>query len=151
MSLSGHDDVIQTFAPHRANQPLDVGRLPGRARRNAQFFQSQRANARLKFQAVDAVAIAEQVFRRRAKGKGFAKLLGRPTRRRAVDDIEVENSAAVMGQNEEDVEDLKGEGGDGQKIAMGTKLSWIPLRAIVVGNRSPVMTGDTKNDHVLSE
>ena len=85
-------------------------------RRNAQFFQSQCESTRLKFEAVDAVAISEQVFRWRAEGKGFPQLLGSPARRRAFDDIKVENPAAVMGQNDEDVEDLKGEGRDGQEI-----------------------------------
>jgi hypothetical protein len=62
--LAEHDDMIQTFAPYGTNQPFDVRGLSGRTRRNPNFLQSQSHGASLKFQAVDAIAVTEQVFRR---------------------------------------------------------------------------------------
>ena len=63
VSSAQHYDVIQTFAPDGTNQPFDVRGLPGRTWRDPDFLQSETHGALLEFQAVNAVAIAEQVFR----------------------------------------------------------------------------------------
>ena len=116
VSLVEHDDVIQTFATDRTNQPFDVRRLPRRARHNPDFLQAQSLGAALELQAVDAITVTEQVLRGRGKGEGFPELLGRPTGRRALDDIEVEDSATIMGKDNENVEHLEGEGGNGEEV-----------------------------------
>jgi hypothetical protein len=104
VSLVEHDDVIRTFAVERTNQPFDVRRLPRRARHNPDFLQAQSLGAALELQAVDVITVTEQVLRGRGKGEGFPELLGRPTGRRALDDIEVEDSATMMGKDNENAE-----------------------------------------------
>ena len=84
VSLAEHDDMVQTFAADRTDQPFNVRRLPGGAWRNLEFFESQGDGACLKFEAVDAVAISKQIFRRRGKRKRLAKLLASPTGRGTV-------------------------------------------------------------------
>ena len=79
VSLAEHDDVVQTFAADRTNQPFDIRRLPRGAWRNPEFLQSQCQSACLEFEAVDAIAISEEVFRRRRERKRLAQLLGSPT------------------------------------------------------------------------
>src|SRR3954451_24276849 len=37
-ALSEDDDVIQTLAANRANEPFDIGPLPGRSRRGKHLF-----------------------------------------------------------------------------------------------------------------
>ena len=73
VSLVEHDDVIQTFAADRTNQPFDVRRLPRRTRRNPDFLQAQSLGAALELQAVNAIAVPEQVLRGRCKGEGFSE------------------------------------------------------------------------------
>ncbi|WP_145063782.1 hypothetical protein [Adhaeretor mobilis] len=44
MRFAEHDHMIETFPPHRANQPLDLGILPGRAKRRADFLDFHACN-----------------------------------------------------------------------------------------------------------
>ena len=76
VSLVEHDDVIQTLAPHRTDQPFDVRGLPRRVRGDADFLQAQSLGAALELQSVNAVAVPEQVLRGRREGEGFTELLG---------------------------------------------------------------------------
>lgn len=41
MCLVQHDDVVEAFSPNRADQPFDVGILPGRVGRDRYFFGSK--------------------------------------------------------------------------------------------------------------
>ena len=130
-----HADVVQTFAAHRTNQPFDIRRRPRGARRNPEFLQTQCQSACLKFEPVAAVPIAEQVFRRRRERKGLAQLLGRPTGRGAVDDLEVKHSASTMRQDDQDVKDLESEGGDGEEVDGNHPVEVIAKKGLPVGRR----------------
>ena len=44
VGLVEHDDMIQTLAPDRADQPFDVGILPGRPRRGQHFLDPHTAS-----------------------------------------------------------------------------------------------------------
>ena len=87
--LIEYDDVIQAFPPNRADQSLHIGRLLRRTWSDPKFPQSQNLGAALEFQAIDAVAVTEQIFWGRGKRKGFPELLRRPSGGGAVDHIEV--------------------------------------------------------------
>ena len=108
MSLVEHDDVIQAIASNGTNQPLNVWGLPGGARCDLDFFHAQRFGPAPEVQPVNAIAVTEQIFRGRGEGKSFAELLAGPTGRRALGDIEVEDSAAIVGEDDETVEHLEG-------------------------------------------
>src|ERR1035441_99804 len=116
VSLIEHDNVVQTPAADRAHQPFDVRRLPGRARGDPDFLQSQSLGAALEEPAVNAVAVAQQVLRGRCERKGFPELLSRPSCRSSRYDIEVQNAAAMMRQDNKDVEEVKVEGGDDEEV-----------------------------------
>jgi hypothetical protein len=83
---------------------------------NSDFLQAQSLGAVLELQAVNAIAVTEQVLRGRGEGEGFSELLGRPNRRRTFHDIERQHPAAMMRKNQDDLEHLKVEGGNGQEI-----------------------------------
>ena len=78
MSWVEDKDVVQAFAPNRTDQPFDVRRWPGRARSDPDRFQAQSYGAAPEFQTVNAIAVTEQIFRRRGKGKRFTKSLDGP-------------------------------------------------------------------------
>jgi hypothetical protein len=116
VSLVEHDDVIQTFAADRPAQPFYVRRLPGRPGRNSDLLEAQSLGAVLELKTINAIAVSQEILRGRGEGEGFAELLGCPNRRRTLHDIEMEHPAAMMGKDEEDVEHLKVNGGNGQEI-----------------------------------
>jgi len=116
VSLVEHDDMVQAFAPDGTDQPFDVRRLPRRAGRDPDFLQPQSLGAALELQSVNAVAVPEQLLRGRREGEGFPELLGGPTDRGALDDLEVQKAAAMVRQDDESVEDVEGDGGNGEEV-----------------------------------
>ena len=114
--LVEHDDVIQTFAADRPDQPLDVRRLPGRSRCNWDFLQAQSLGAILEFQAVNAITVPQQVLRGRGEGEGLAEWLGSPSGPGILHDMEMQHPAAMMGKDEENLEHLKVDGRNGKEI-----------------------------------
>ncbi len=76
MAFVQDDDMIETFAPDRTDNALDVRRLPGRARRGQHFRGPHTSQALQRGPPIDAVAIADHVKRRRIPWKRLDDLLG---------------------------------------------------------------------------
>jgi len=111
-----HDHMVQALAPDRTNHPLDIGSLPGGARRGQHFVDAHVAHLVSKFTAEDGVAVAEQVARESVEGKGLPQLLSRPLGGRVGSHIEVEDATPVMGQDQKHVKDLETESGHGEEV-----------------------------------
>ena len=114
--LVEHDHVVQTFAADGADQALDEGILPRGARRNELLFQSEAQRPLHEFQTVDAIAIAEQIAGWLGVGKRLGQLLCRPSSRGRIGNIEMQDFAALMRQDQEDIEDAEGGGRDDKEI-----------------------------------
>ena len=97
--LVEYDHMVQTFAADGANQPLDEGILPGSAWRNKFLFQSEGKSPLHKFQTVNAIAIAEQIAGWIGVGKCLGQLLRRPSGRRRIGNIEMQDFAPLMRQD----------------------------------------------------
>jgi len=69
-----HQDVVEAFAPDRANEPLDLSVLPGRACRSWTIAYTHRMNAPGVRRPERTVAVTDQMTRRFAPGKGFGQL-----------------------------------------------------------------------------
>ncbi len=78
MTFVQDDDMIETFAPDRTDDALDVGRLPGRPRCGQYFRDPHTRQALPRGLPIDAVAIADHVARRRIPWKRLGDLLGDP-------------------------------------------------------------------------
>ena len=96
-----NQNMIQAFTTNRADQPFREGILPGTPGRGDHFFHSQRVDAPTKLVAVDRVTIPDQIplgvkFRKR-----LGHLLTRPFRRRMLGDAKVQNSPALMLDDQE--------------------------------------------------
>ena len=66
--------------------------------------------------AVDAVSITEQILRSRTVRERLDKLPGRPDGRGMIRDVEVEELAAGMAEDDEGEEQAEGEGGDEEEV-----------------------------------
>jgi hypothetical protein len=111
-AFSEHDHVIQAFTADRADHAFDVGALPG-ARRRQDLCHAHRRDLIHERVAEDAVPVPQQIARCRLPRKGFSELLGSPFSRRVSGHTDVENAASVVGQYEEDVQDVEADGRDG--------------------------------------
>src|SRR5438093_6377170 len=61
MPLADHDDVVKAFPTNRANHPLGVRVLPGRAGRNYRFSDAQCLGLTRKSFSINLVSIPNQV------------------------------------------------------------------------------------------
>ncbi len=108
--------MIETFAPDRTDDALDVRRLPGRPRCGQHFRDPHASQALPRGPPIDAAAIADHVARRRIPWKGLGDLLGDPDRRWVFRDTELHDPATVMAQDDEAVQQPERCGRDNKEI-----------------------------------
>jgi hypothetical protein len=113
------DDMIEQFSSQRPDHSLDEGVLPGRARGGHHFLNAKCRQATAGGGAVDAVIVAEDVARSVLKRKSFAELLGDPGRMRLFADSEMDDAAAIMPQDEEDVKVAERDGRNCEEVDRG--------------------------------
>jgi hypothetical protein len=101
------NDVVQALSTERPDNPFGVGILPRTPRCGDDLFNIEAAHTPTELLAVDAIAIANQVFGRGIEGKGLDHLLRGPLRRRMCSDVEVDNAPTFMGEDDQDKQDLK--------------------------------------------
>ena len=108
MSLVQDDHVIQAFAANTPDEPLDVRILPRTPWGDQHFFNPHMLHPLPKRGAIDAVPIAQQIPRGLVPRKGVHHLLSRPLRRRVFRDVEMDDAAPFMGQDEQHEEHFVG-------------------------------------------
>jgi len=75
--------LVEAFAADGADDALEIGSLPGRARCAQDFVHPERADLLSKRVPIDPVAVSQQMARRSVPGKGFQELADRIRSRRA--------------------------------------------------------------------
>jgi hypothetical protein len=116
VSLPEDEDMIQAFAPDRADAPLREGILPRALRRREYFTNTHALHALPEHLTVDRFAIAEEIGRSGIVREGVHDLLGRPGSGGMRGDIEVEDAAAVVGEHDEDEQHAQARGGNLEEI-----------------------------------
>jgi hypothetical protein len=76
------DDVVQTLAANRADQPFDVGSLPGRARGGEHLFDAHGLDLLHEVLPEDPIPIPQQVTRSTVPRKRLPELVRGPFRGR---------------------------------------------------------------------
>ena len=108
--------MIEALATNGSDHSLYIGSLPRRARCRQDFADAHVSHLFSEVIAEDRIAVAQQVARELGKGKGLPQLLSRPLRGRVGGNVEVQNAAAVMGQNQENVKNLEADRGHREEI-----------------------------------
>lgn len=101
--------VIQTFAPHTAQEAFAHGIRPGRTIRNLQHFDAGVFRNVIKGGSKFTVVVTENEFGRDAVGGCFAEWLGDPLLGGLSGDGEMHHTAGREFNNEKDEESAKGE------------------------------------------
>ena len=135
MTFIEHDDVIETLSAYRSHKPLDIWILPGGPGCRENFLYAEALYTTAELVAIDAVAVADHVLGRGVLGERLNHLLGGPLRARAVGDVPVQDTPAVVSQDKEDVQDAKGRGGHGEEI------NRVERADMVVEERAPGLRG----------
>src|SRR5262245_16388225 len=108
--LAENDDMVQALASHRTDEPLREGVLPRAARGRQDFTDAHALRALAKRGAVDAVAIAQEVDGGGVVRKGVDDLLSGPVRGGVLSHIEMDDTAAMVGEQDKDEEDAQARG-----------------------------------------
>ena len=116
MSFAQDDDMIETLAADRADEPLGKGVLPRAGGRRQHFTNPHALQPLPEHVTVDAVAIAKEIGRRGVVREGIDDLLGGPGGGRMLGHVEVEDGAALVGQHNKDEEDVQVSGGNGEEV-----------------------------------
>jgi hypothetical protein len=127
--------MIQTLPPGRADQPLREGILPRAGGRGQDFTDSHPLPAVPERGAGDRVAIAEEIRRRGVVREGVHDLLGRPGGRGTFGHVEVEDTPAIVGEDDQDEEHTQARGGHGEEIDGDQALD------MIVQERAPGLRG----------
>src|SRR5215467_7539081 len=98
--LVPHHDVIQALAPNRSDQSFHIGILPRRSRRRHHFFDPHVLREGDEFSSENRISIPDQIPWR-FPWKRFSNLLRRPLFARMIRHVEVQHTAAIMRQDDE--------------------------------------------------
>jgi hypothetical protein len=116
MSLSEDDHVVQTLAPDGSDQSLHIRILPRAGRTGDHLTDAHAGDSAPECVAVNGVAIAEHPSRCPILRKGVNYLLPRPHRRGMFRDVEVNDSPALVAEQDQYEEHTAGEGRHGEEV-----------------------------------
>ena len=117
--------VIEALATDRSNHAFNIGSLPRRSRRRQYLLDSHCLHLFNKFMPEDPIPIPQQILRGGVPGKCLAQLVSRPFGSRMRCDPEVNDSPALVSQNENHVQNLKPDGRDREEVYRYQTLTMI--------------------------
>ena len=101
------NDVIEAFAADGADQALDIRSLPGTSGSGEDFGDMQVSDLSPEGVAIDAVTISEQVARSGVPWEYLRDLRCRPLGSRMLGHVEMNDTPALMRQDEKDKQKLE--------------------------------------------
>ena len=112
MPLVEHNEMIEAFPADGADDALGEGILPGRVGRDEDLVHAHAVDSTVKGVAVDRVTIPEEIAWGRVVGERLDDLLGGPSGRGVVGDVDVNELATIMSKHDERKEQPESQGGD---------------------------------------
>jgi len=116
MCLAKDDHVIEALAPDGTDEALDVRILPGRPGSDEHLGDLEPCYPAPELSSVNGIAIAQEVLGRGVPRECLDDLPGRPFRSWVCGDVEMQHAPPVVGEDDEDEEDLEGCRGNGEEI-----------------------------------
>src|SRR3979490_1545472 len=144
MSLAQDNDVVQTLAPDRSDQPFGKAVLPRRGRCNWLISDTHGTQSARDDSAVDSIPISDQIARSAIPRKRRGDLTCNPLRRRVGCDADPDEISAIKPYDDEAIQQLKANGRHYEQIHGGD------VRRVVSQKGPPPLAGwSSVLDHVL--
>ena len=115
--LIQRDDVVEALAPDAADHALAVGILPGGFGGSLHLLDAQDLHHVRELLPVDLVVVAQQILRLGIVRERLQQLSRRPRGRWVIGDVHVEDSAAIVGEEDEHVQQIEGQRGYDEEVA----------------------------------
>ena len=122
MGLAQDEAMIEALAAKGADDSLDKRVLPGRARGDADLVDPHPFDSPCELLAVDRVSITKQESRSRIVRERLDDLLSGPDCRGVVRDVQVEEFATMVSEDDEDEQQAEGDRGHHEEVD-GDELS----------------------------
>src|SRR5882724_9509655 len=107
VAFAENQNVIQTLASDRADEPLRDGILPRAVRRREDFLDPHALHAVTELLAVDLVTVAQEIGGRGVVRGGVYDLLGGPVGGGVLGHVDVDDAPAVVSEHDENKEDAQ--------------------------------------------
>ena len=116
VALAQDEDMAETLSPDRADQAFGEGILPRASGSREDFLDLHAPHALAEGVPVDGVSVAEEIGRGGVVGEGVHDLLSGPHRGRMRGDVEVQDSAPMVSEDDQDKEHPQLSGGNGEEV-----------------------------------
>src|SRR5262245_20603836 len=116
MRCAQHDDMLEHVSAYTANHPFYIWILPRTLRGDKYFFDAHVVHTLLERTAIDAIPITQEIAGRGIPRKGFYNLLGRPLGCGVFRDMNVDDAAAFVSQDDQDEQYPERHGRHGKEI-----------------------------------
>src|SRR6266850_2483822 len=144
MCLAQNDDVIQTLAPDRSDQPLGKAILPRRSWCDRLVPNAHGAQSACDDGTIDAIPVPDHVARSLIPGKCFCYLACYPMLCRVGCHVDPDDISAIKPYNDEAIKQLEADGWDNEQIHGGN------VRRVITQEGLPSLAGRPPPlDHVL--
>lgn len=120
VTLIEDDHVIETFAADGANDALHIGVLPRRSRCSDDLLNTHRLDTVTEGLTIGSITVSQQKARRAVPGEGLGHLAREPDLGRVLGDVKVNDVAAVVAEDNEDVEKPKGRSHNDEHVDGGS-------------------------------
>src|ERR1700737_2241486 len=135
MYLAEDNDVVQTLAPDRSDQPFGKAVLPRRGWCNWLISDAHGAKSACDDGAVDPIAVPDHVTRSLIPRKCLGDLACNPLRCRVGCDVDPDDISAMKPYNHEAVQHSEANGRDNEQIHGGN------VRRVIAQKGPPSLTG----------
>src|SRR6266436_2044531 len=146
MFLVQDNDVVQTLAPDRSDQPFGKAVLPRRGRCNWLVSSAHGTQSARDDSAVDSISISDHIARSAIPRKSLGDLTCNPLRRRVGCDVDPDEISAIKPDDDEGIEQVETDGWNNEQVHGGN------VRRVVTQEGSPSLAGWPPSfDHVLGD
>src|SRR6202048_765253 len=146
MRLAQDDEMVNTLAPDRSDQPFGKAVLPRRGWCNGLGPDAHGTQSARDDNAVDSIPISDHIARSHVPGKSLGYLTCNPLRRRVGCDVNPDETSEIKPYNHEAVEQVEANGRDDKQVHGGN------VRRVVSQKGPPPLAGrPSVLDHVLGD
>jgi hypothetical protein len=116
VALAQDEDVVETLTPDRADEALRERILPRASGSREDFLDLHALHVLAEGVPIDGVAIAEEIGRGGVVREGVHDLLGCPKSGGMLGDVEVQDPAPMVREDDQDEEHPQLSGGNGEEV-----------------------------------
>src|SRR6202008_1593724 len=125
MFLAQNDDMVQTLAPDRSDQPFGKAVLPGGGRCNRLVADTHGTQSACDDGAVDPIAVSDHVTGSPVPRKGLGDLTRNPLRCRVGCDVDPDEVPTIEPHDDEGIEQVEANGRNNKQVHGGNVWSMI--------------------------